>query len=304
MINILNGWTDFWNKVGKFFSNYGQELYNFWIAPKEGTPYIITLIFALIYLVLGYFVIKLINKGIRKLLKLGKKKFVNEKTIKNFVANFINVCLNLFLVLSFLSILGVSLNGVATIFSSAILAVGLSLQDVIGNFASGLIILTTKPFITGDYVNINNECEGEVTDVKFLATYLLTYDKQVVVVPNKTITNSIITNYSTYHLRRVVINVGVDYSCNIDKVKEVMISLTKDDPRISNDFKPSVVLSSFGEYSLNFALRFYVDTNNYWDTLFEYNEKIIKSFQKENINIPYQRINIGHIGKEIVEIRQ
>ena len=83
-----------------------------------------------------------------------------------------------------------------------------------------------------------------------------------------------------------------------------MISLTKDDPRISKDFKPSVVLSSFGEYSLNFALRFYVDTNNYWDTLFEYNEKIIKSFQKENINIPYQRINIGHIGKEIVEIKK
>ena len=155
-----------------------------------------------------------------------------------------------------------------------------------------------------DYVNINNECEGEVTDVKFLATYLLTYDKQVVVVPNKTITNSIITNYSTYHLRRVVISVGVDYSCDIDKVKEVMISLTKDDPRISKDFKPSVVLNSFGEYSLNFALRFYVDTNNYWDTLFEYNEKIINSFQKENINIPYQRINIGHIGKEIVEIKK
>lgn len=302
MINLLLNWNEFWNNLGEFFSSYGRKLYEFWINPTEGTPYIITLVFALAFLVLGYFLIKLINKGIRKLFKIGKKKFENEKTIKNFAANLINVVLNVLLVLAFLSILGISLNGIATIFSSAILAIGLSLQDIIGNFASGLIILTTRPFITGDYVSINSECEGEVTDVKLLATYLLTYDKQIVVVPNKTITNSIITNYSSHHLRRVVISVGVDYNSDIDKVKTVMLSLTNGDKKIDQDVSPSVVLSSMGEYSLNFSLRFYVRTEDYWDVLFSYNEKIIKSFQENKINIPFKRIDIGHATKEIIKI--
>ena len=303
MINILLTWNEFWVNIGEFFKRIGNDLYTFWINPSEGTPYLATFLFALVYLVLGYFLIKLINKIIRKLFKINKRRFTNDKTIKNFIAKCISVLLYLFLVFSFLAMLGVSLNGVAQIFSSAILAIGLSLQDVISNFASGLIILTSKPFITGDYVNFNNgEAEGSVVDVRFLSTILETPDKQVITVPNKTITSSVIMNYSTAKNRRVNIIVGVNYDSDIDLVKETLLSLSNDDPRTIKEITPVCYLAKLNEYSLDFSLRFYVKNEDYWDVVFKINELVIKKFREKNIDIPFKRIDIYDLNDKKIDL--
>lgn len=300
--NILNA-NEFWTNVGNFFKQVGVDLYKFWIRPDEGNPYLLTLLIAIVFLVLGFFLIKFFIKLLRRILKIGKKKFVNEKTIKNFIVNSLNIILNVLLVLGFLSILGVSLNGVATIFSSAILAIGLSLQDVIGNFASGLIILSNKPFIVGDYINLNQgECEGTVVDVKFLHTILLDVDGQEIFCPNKTITSGVIENYSKNPTRRINITVKVDLNCDLDLVKETLLSVCDCEPAILKDPTPVVYLTNIDEYSLNFSLRCFVPIDIYWNTLFKFHEIIIRKFRENNITIPLRKINIYDSDNRLVEM--
>ena len=216
------------------------------------------------------------------------------KSIKTFLLSLVKVIANIAIVIIFLLILKVDLTGVAQIFSSAILAVGLSLQDVISNFASGVIILANKPFVVGDYIDLNNgEAEGTVIDVKFLVTALETVDKQIITVPNKNITGSVVKNYSKNPLRRITLNIGVDYSTNIDKAKNVILNIVKNDNRILEEPNPVVFLTAFNDSSLNLSLRCYVPNLMYWDILFSLNEKILLEFRKNDINIPFNRLVVS-----------
>ena len=229
----------------------------------------------------------------RKLFKIDKK-LIKDRTIKTFLLSLIKVIANIAIVIIFLLILKVDLTGVAQIFSSAILAVGLSLQDVISNFASGVIILANKPFVVGDYIDLNNgEAEGTVIDVKFLVTALETVDKQIITVPNKNITGSVVKNYSKNPLRRITLNIGVDYSTNIDKAKNVILNIVKNDNRILEEPNPVVFLTAFNDSSLNLSLRCYVPNSMYWDILFSLNEKILLEFRKNDINIPFNRLVVS-----------
>ena len=219
---------------------------------------------------------------------------IKDRTIKTFLLSLIKVIANIAIVIIFLLILKVDLTGVAQIFSSAILAVGLSLQDVISNFASGVIILANKPFVVGDYIDLNNgEAEGTVIDVKFLVTALETVDKQIITVPNKNITGSVVKNYSKNPLRRITLNIGVDYSTNIDKAKNVILNIVKNDNRILEEPNPVVFLTAFNDSSLNLSLRCYVPNSMYWDILFSLNEKILLEFRKNDINIPFNRLVVS-----------
>ena len=219
---------------------------------------------------------------------------IKDRTIKTFLLSLIKVIANIAIVIIFLLILKVNLTGVAQIFSSAILAVGLSLQDVISNFASGVIILANKPFVVGDYIDLNNgEAEGTVIDVKFLVTALETVDKQIITVPNKNITGSVVKNYSKNPLRRITLNIGVDYSTNIDKAKNVILNIVKNDNRILEEPNPVVFLTAFNDSSLNLSLRCYVPNSMYWDILFSLNEKILLEFRKNDINIPFNRLVVS-----------
>ena len=169
---LTSGWDAFWSQVSSAFKDAWADITNFWLGTEENTPYIANFIFALAVLVVGIILIKLFIKLLTKIFKLDKKIF-KENSVKSFIISTIKIVLYFALVLIFLAILRVELSGFAQIFSSAILAIGLSLQDVISNFASGIIILTSRPFVTGDYIKIENEgVEGSVKDVRFLVTTL------------------------------------------------------------------------------------------------------------------------------------
>ena len=295
---------NFWESLGNFFKEFGYSLYLFWIKPADGsTPYILKLFFSLIFLVLGYFLIKLFINLLRKALKISKKKFANEKTIKNFIVSFCNITLNLLLVLTFLGFLGVNFNGLAQIFSSAILAIGLSLQDLISNFASGLIILSNKPFIVGDYIDLDNgSCEGTVIDVKFLNTVLQTFDGQVIVIQNKAVISSVIKNYSTNPIRRINITIALPYDTDIDLAKESLLSICDSEPSIQKDPKPVVYITDLNEYTVNFSLRCYVPTSLYRDILFNFNELILRKFKEEKIQLPRRPIQVLDENNKQVEV--
>lgn len=302
---MMDGWNQFWTQVWDAFGEAFKNLGDFWLGNgEEGQiPFIANFIFAILVLIFGTFIIKFILFLLKKAFKIDKK-IIKEKTVKIFVINTLKVGLYIALFFIVLNILRVDLSGAAQIFSSAILAVGLALQDVISNFASGIIILTSKPFVIGDYVNIGNgECEGTITNVKFLVTSIETVDKQVVTIPNKTITSDVIMNYTRDPLRRLKIEIGVDYSTDIEKAKEVLINLAKNDNRVLKEPEPVCYVTGFGASSINLSLRCYVPNQIYWTVLFSMNEKMLIAFKENGIKIPFNRIVVSSLdsGNLIVE---
>lgn len=298
-------WNEFWTKVGEAFKSSRSELGNFWFGGGGNTsPYIANFIFAIAVLLFGYFFIKLFLKLLKKIFKIDKK-IIKEKTIKNFILNTLKVLLYFGLCLIVLGILRVNLSGFAEIFSSAILAIGLSLQDVISNFASGIIILSSKPFVIGDYVNIGNgTCEGTVVSVKFLVTCIETVDKQNITIPNKTITSSVVMNYTQNPLRRLRIDIGVDYDTNVSKVKDILINLAKNDNRVLLEPTPVAYLTAFQSSAINISLRCYVPNEVYWNVYFDMNEKIFSAFKKNNIEIPFNRIVVSSKNSDNLLIKE
>ena len=293
MILSDSNWSTFWSDIRNSLKNSFANLREFWFGSTEQQPYIVNFLAAIAFLILGLLLTRLFLAILRKLFKIDKK-LIKDRTIKTFLLSLIKVIANIAIVIIFLLILKVDLTGVAQIFSSAILAVGLSLQDVISNFASGVIILANKPFVVGDYIDLNNgEAEGTVIDVKFLVTALETVDKQIITVPNKNITGSVVKNYSKNPLRRITLNIGVDYSTNIDKAKNVILNIVKNDNRILEEPNPVVFLTAFNDSSLNLSLRCYVPNLMYWDILFSLNEKILLEFRKNDINIPFNRLVVS-----------
>lgn len=293
MILSDSNWSTFWSDIRNSLKNSFANLREFWFGSTEQQPYIVNFLAAIAFLILGLLLTRLFLAILRKLFKIDKK-LIKDRTIKTFLLSLIKVIANIAIVIIFLLILKVDLTGVAQIFSSAILAVGLSLQDVISNFASGVIILANKPFVVGDYIDLNNgEAEGTVIDVKFLVTALETVDKQIITVPNKNITGSVVKNYSKNPLRRITLNIGVDYSTNIDKAKNVILNIVKNDNRILEEPNPVVFLTAFNDSSLNLSLRCYVPNSMYWDILFSLNEKILLEFRKNDINIPFNRLVVS-----------
>lgn len=292
----MDGWNNFWQSIWDGIQKAFKSLGEFWLGSQEGsTPFIANFLLAIIVLVLGVFLIKLILRILKKIFKIDKK-IIKEQTVKNFVINTIKVVLYVALFFLILVILRVDLSGVAQIFSSAILAVGLALQDVISNFASGIIILTSKPFIIGDYVNIGNgKCEGTIVNVKFLVTCIETVDKQLVTIPNKSITGDVIMNYTRNPLRRLKIDIGVDYSTNIEKAKEVLTNVAVSDNRVLENPAPVTYIVGFGASSIDLSLRCYVPNEIYWNVLFDLNEKILLAFNENNISIPFNRLVVSSL---------
>ena len=293
MIFSDSNWSTFWSDIWNSLKNSLANLREFWFGSTEQLPYFVNFLAAIAFLILGLLLTRLFLAILRKLFKIDKK-LIKDRTIKTFLLSLVKVIANIAIVIIFLLILKVDLTGVAQIFSSAILAVGLSLQDVISNFASGVIILANKPFVVGDYIDLNNgEAEGTVIDVKFLVTALETVDKQIITVPNKNITGSVVKNYYKNPIRRITLNIGVDYSTNIDKAKNVILNIVKNDNRILEEPNPVVFLTAFNDSSLNLSLRCYVPNLMYWDILFSLNEKILLEFRKNDINIPFNRLVVS-----------
>ena len=296
---LVDGWTNFWNDFGNALKKAWDEVVAFWAGSDNETPYVANFLFAIVVLILGIVLIKLFVKIINRILKLDKGIVVKDRSVKVFIVSTIKILAYFGLLILFLAILRIDLTGVTQIFSSAILAIGLSLQDVISNFASGIIILTSKPFVAGDYIKIGESTvEGNVVDVRFLVTTIETTNRQIVTIPNKTITSSILTNYTKNPIRRVVINIGVDYSTDIDKAKKVLLDLANNENRILEEPKPTCNITEFQDSAINLCLKCYVPNILYWDIYYDLNEKILIEFNKNKIIIPYNRLVVETMNED------
>ena len=194
-----------------------------------------------------------------------------------------------------LIVLGFELSVFSALIASIGVTVGLALQGGLSNIAGGVMVVAFKPFELGDYVEAAG-VSGTVTDIGIFYTTLTTPDNKKVVVPNGTISNSVITNYSTHETRRLDFDFAISYTSSIDDAKKVLMACAKSDERILSDPAPKVMVSAHGESSITVRLRVWVKRSDYWDVNFEMLEVVKKTFDQTGIVIPFNQLDV-HISK-------
>ncbi len=256
----------------------------------------VTLVKSITIVLLGYLLIKVFIKFLKySLLKTGFK----EKTLANFIISLVNFGLMLILIIYSLTLVGVSPDSVVTIASVFSLGLSLALQDTISSFANGIIIIMSKPFVEGEYVEVNG-ISGTVTSISMFHTTLTSSSGQMITIPNSEATSSNVINYSRYPTRRIDMEIPVSYNSKIDDVKKVVLEVVNNQKGVLKSPKPMIRLNEYGDSNLNFILKLWVTCDIYWDTKYDLNEKILIALDEAGIEIDYQKydINISNSSKE------
>ncbi|WP_297803671.1 mechanosensitive ion channel domain-containing protein [uncultured Polaribacter sp.] len=245
----------------------------------EFTPKILV---ALAILFIGLFVIGLAVKASKKLMKVGGL----DETLQKFLGNLVNWALKILLIITIMSKLGVETTSFAAIIASAGLAIGLALQGSLGNFAGGVLIMIFKPFKNGDLIEAQGEI-GVVKEIEIFTTKLIGLSNKVIIIPNGSLSNGNIINYSQQGTRRVDLTIGVSYEADIKQTKEVLLNILTSHPKVLKDPAPNVTVSELADSSVNFAVRPWSKTEHYWDVYFEVTEAVKLELDKAGIDIPY-----------------
>lgn len=248
------------------------------------------LVGAIIVWIIGGIVIKAITKGFESLLN---KRDIDD-SLKPFLKGIVGALLKVMLVISVLGMLGIEMTSFVAILGAAGLAVGMALSGTLQNFAGGVMLLIFKPFKNGDVIDAQGHL-GVVSEIQIFNTILKTPDNKTIIIPNGGLSNGSMTNYSTEEKRRVDWTFGIAYGDDTSKAKEVMMNLMKEDSKILQNagHEPFVAVSELGDSSVNFAVRAWVNSSDYWDVYFKMNEKIYNTFSKEGLNIPYPTMDVN-----------
>jgi len=245
------------------------------------------LVVALVIFYVGRLVIGLVVRALHKVLQ---KNDVDE-TLETFVCNLVRMVLLIVVIIAAIGALGIQTTSFIAIFGAAGLAVGLALQGSLSNFASGVLIVLFRPYKVGDFIEAAG-INGVVEQVQILTTILKTGDNKQVIVPNSQIMDSIITNYSANDTRRVDMVVGVSYEDDLDKVRRTLEELVAAEKRVLDEPACTIAVSALADSSVNFIVRPWVNTSDYWGVMFDMTEAIKKRFDKEGISFPYPQQDV------------
>lgn len=256
------------------------------------TYYGMNLIWAILTLVIGLWIVKMVVKGVRK----GLDKGETEETLKSFLTSIVSILLKVMVYITALGMLGVEMTSFIAILGAAGLAVGLALSGALQNFAGGVMILLFRPFKAGHYIEAQGH-SGTVTEIQIFSTILKTPDNKTILIPNGKLANDSMINYSIEERRRVDWTIGIGYGNDIDKAYEVIKRLLSEDDRILNDPEPFMALKELADSSVNITVRAWVNAGDYWPVNFRLNEQVYRTFEDEGLDIPYPQQDI-HIHKE------
>lgn len=250
------------------------------------------LIGAIITLIVGMWVISIIRSALRK--RFEKRNV--DPSLRGFLNSMIGIGLKIMLWVSVIGMMGVQMTSFIAILGAAGLAVGMALSGTLQNFAGGVMILAFKPFKVGDYIDAQGHA-GSVSEIQIFNTILKTPDNKTIIIPNGGLSTGSMVNYSAEPKRRVDFVFGIAYGDNVDKAKEVLLKLIKNDSRIINDpAEPFIAVSELADSSVNLVVRVWADAANYWGIFFDMNEKVYKAFAEEGISIPFPQMDV-HIQK-------
>lgn len=251
---------------------------------------------AIVILLLGIWIIRLITRKLRSVLIKGDM----DSSWAPFFTSVTNVTLYILLILSVASVIGIQTTSFIAIFGAVGLAIGLALQGSFSNFAGGVMILMFKPVKIGEYIE-TNKVAGSVIDIHLFNTTLRTYDNRIIIVPNGVLSNNIIINYSRSKTRFVEWTFSISYDDNIEQARKLIIDEVFTDVRVINKAKPFISVADLADSSVNILVRAEVKQKDYWDILYQGFEKVKVRFDLEGIHIPYPQQEIHITDKSKAE---
>ena len=252
-------------------------------------PWGINIIMAIAIFIIGKFIIGILVKVARKIMAKAKV----DNILINFIASIINTVLLLFVVIAALDQLGVDTTSLIALIGAAGLAVGLALQGTLQNLASGVMLIIFRPFNDGDFVEAAG-VSGVVEAIGIFTTTMRTGDNREIIIPNGTIFGGTITNYSRKGTRRVDMVFGIGYDDDLLKAKALIKKILDEDDRILADPAPSIAVGELADSSVNFNVRPWCKTADYWGVYGDIHEKIKLTFDAEGISIPYPQMELHH----------
>jgi len=250
-----------------------------------------------------FFVGKWIIRKIHKFLNNIFSKRSMDSALKGFLLNLTNVILFTSLFIVIINIVGTQTVSLAAIIGSAGLAIGLAVKDNLANFAGGVMLLFNKPFKGGDYIQAQN-IEGTVKTVGILYTTLTTIDNKTVYIPNGPLSTGTITNYTTQENRRVDLLIGVDYGSDVELVKKILLDAALKHPKVLDDPAPFARMSKMNDSSIDFVLRVWVKSPDYWEVNFDLTEEIYKQLNANGLNIPFPQMTVHLADKKQVKLEK
>lgn len=253
--------------------------------------YGVNIISAVLILFIGNIIVKAVANSVSKVLE--KKNM--DKAVVEFVHGLVRYLLFVIVLIAALGRVGVQTASVVAVIGAAGLAVGLALQGSLSNFAAGVLIVAFRPFKSGDYVEIGGVA-GSVEAIQIFQTVLKTPDNKMVVVPNSGVIGSPITNYSRHETRRVDLVIGVSYKADLKQTKQVIRETLEKDPRILKDPDMTIGVLALADSSVNFVVRPWVKTEDYWDVYFDSMQGIKEALDAAGIEIPFPQMDV-HLNK-------
>ena len=254
-----------------FFSGYGLQI-----------------IKALAWIAVGALLIMLLKQTVKRA-SVKSRKLDNSASV--FLTSIVQLIAYVCLGVLVLTTLGFSAEGIIAAFSSVMLAIALGLKDALSSLTNGVLLIFTKPFKAGDFVRIGST-DGTVKEIKLFSVKLTTVDNLTVIIPNSEVLNSTITNFSNISLRRMDILIPVSYNADVDKVKQVVMAVVKEDKRIVSSPEPFFRLTEYGSSSLNFTLRAWANVGEFWNVKFDLLENVLKALQANDIKIPFNQLDV------------
>lgn len=245
------------------------------------------LLAVIVLLIVSLKAIKWLKKWIRTSSKLDKV----DSSLRSFAVSFISVVLYAILFVTVLMILGVPATSFVAVLTTCAAAIGLALQGSLSNFAGGIMILLFKPFKVGDYIEAAGE-SGTVSEISVVYTELLTVDNKRITIPNGTLTNSVIENYSSEKMRRVDLKFKTAYNCEMATVKNVIGKVIENNPKALKNPEPFVRLSAHGDNANEYDVRIWCKNEDYWDVYYDVVESVEKAFNENGIEVPLNQLDV------------
>lgn len=262
-----------------------------WLISNQGLfiQYMVNIVTAISIMIIGRWIVKKVARSVALVLKQRKL----DQAVVDFIENMVRYTLFAIVLIAALGRLGVETTSIVAVIGAAGLAIGLALQGSLSNFAAGVLIVTTRPFKSGDYVALAG-VEGAVSSIQLFSTVLTTVDNKMIVVPNGSVISSPLTNYTRYDKRRIDFIISVSYKADLKQTKQILTDVVMNDPRVLLDPAPIVAVVALADSSINFAVRPWVNTADYWTVYFDLLQSFVEELDKHGIEIPFPQMDVHH----------
>lgn len=262
-------WNAIWNSIVDYFKTNG-----------------LTIVYAILVFIIGLIVIKIVLRIVKKMMSKSRL----ERITQSFIISILKVILYVILIFAVLQVLGIPLTGLTAVLATAGAAIALSLKDSLSNVASGMILISNKPFKQGDYVKIGSD-EGTVNSITIMTTEIITTDNKKIIFPNSTILTQSITNFSSQGSRRHEILFDVAYETDLELAKKIILDVCHSNGKISLTPAPEVNLKYFSESNLQLFLTCWSKAP-YWEIYYYIMDNVYNEFKRNNISIAYNQVEV------------